>query len=287
MVYNRCENSNQIVTIEDMDSDNPYTEIASKAFLSKKEITQLTLSPGITKIGQWAFAHMKNLSTIIIPANDIELGKDVFLDCSSLKEVRLYPDESGNSGLSLFLAACIRVLKTQELLRFKEAASFEGHKNWIREYDSLMLDYIEAEDDKGFEPVLYGWFNDEGEDDQKIKYINSSRYNKVSLAFLRLEYNSYLDEDTKTVLLSYISDHFPGGAKEGEHIAAYQYVLDKGGNDISLIKIIDEAKALKAENIDMLVNAFTSSGGNPEVISYLMTKSIEVKSDNAFDRLIL
>ena len=49
--------------------------IGAKAFLSCKTIEKLWLPDTVRKIGDWAFAHMKNLKEITLPAETIDSVK--------------------------------------------------------------------------------------------------------------------------------------------------------------------------------------------------------------------
>ena len=114
MIYEKYEGNNISVQIENVDERNPYTGIGAKAFLSCKNVYEIMLPDTICEIGAWAFAHMKELKRINVPAKKISFGKDVFLDCDNLTEIIVYPDESGNQGLSCLLASCITILNTYE-----------------------------------------------------------------------------------------------------------------------------------------------------------------------------
>ena len=100
----------EIKTVED-------TEVKAKAFLSCKTVGKLVLEDSVTAIGDWAFAHMQNLHTFVLPGHEIAFGKKVFLDCEKLKEIQIRDDESGNPGTPFFMASAVRVLKKEELCR--------------------------------------------------------------------------------------------------------------------------------------------------------------------------
>ena len=63
--------------------------IGAKAFLSCKTIEKLWLPDSIREIGDWAFAHMKNLKEITLPAETITFGKQVFMGREQLTRVHV------------------------------------------------------------------------------------------------------------------------------------------------------------------------------------------------------
>lgn len=266
------------VVINNIDDSNPYTEIAAKTFLSKKSIREVTLPESIVKIGDWAFAHMKSLKRITIPANNIVLGKEVFLDCPELKEINIYPDMSENEGLGLLFATAFLVLKRNDLFTPKRASSKEEHINWIHDFDIALIEYIGENDSKNFEPVLYGWFNDEGEDTQILKYVNNVREVKSRLCFWRLRYNLYLDHDTEKYLMTYIKSHMPYGEKESEHTAAFDIIINECCNDIEYFKILYSSDGINTNTSNLLLDALQKKGASPEISAFIMSK---IKQDNS------
>lgn len=287
MIYKEYQGNNQIVAISDIDENDYYTEIAPKAFLSKKEICELTLPPHVTKIGQWGFAHMKNLRILTVPANSIIWGKDVFLDCPKLNKIQVYPDFSTNEGLPELMAACVTVLNRCDLVMPDIAGSFENHKKWVSLFDEAVMEFIDSPDSAGFEPVLYGWFNDEGEEDQKNSFVKLRREQKVRLCFLRLRNDLYIEENIKNSLHKFIADHFLDGAKETEHTAVYDVILKDLGRELVNIKILQESGALNTNNREKLINALIGIGVNPEITAFLLLKNNDSSKDNAFDKLTL
>ena len=76
MIYEKYTGREAFVSL----ADEPYLHIAPKAFLSCKTIESLKLPMGLKSIGDWAFAHMHNLTDLYLPAQNITLGKKVFLE---------------------------------------------------------------------------------------------------------------------------------------------------------------------------------------------------------------
>lgn len=223
------EGSESMVTVPDMIDDCPVTAIGAKAFLSCKTVTGLTLPPSVSHIGDWAFAHMKQLTRLTLTARSYTLGKDIFLDCPCLQEIVLTQDTSGNDALSRLLASTITLLKAPSLFRPEHAGSQEHHAAWMASYDEALLTFLAAPDDEGFQPVFYGWFNDEdAEATQRPAYIASRRKDKVVLAFLRLSQPLHLESHAREVLSAFLRDEMfcPGADSLVWQIYLKEYVQD-------------------------------------------------------------
>ncbi len=76
--------------------DSPVTAVGRKAFLSGKNLREISLPPGLHSIGDWAFAYCNNLERVLLPAGCDRLGKALFLDCGHLDCVEgVCPDAEG------------------------------------------------------------------------------------------------------------------------------------------------------------------------------------------------
>ena len=85
-----------------MNCDRP---IENKEFMSDKTIRQITLGPGATHIGDWAFAKCTNLETVSL-AYDFRpgvFGRDVFKGCEKLLRVAFSDTDDETASL---LALC-------------------------------------------------------------------------------------------------------------------------------------------------------------------------------------
>jgi len=287
MRYCKYIGKNEYFELKNEEGKEAYTEIGAKAFLSAKEIIELKLPATIVKIEQWGFAHMKSLKTLHIPANEISLGKEVFLDCNNLKNIVIYPDNSGNEGLPLFMASVVTSLKRYDLFCPYKAADFNKHSEWMKAYDKALIDYIAADDENGFEPVLYGWFNDEGEDHQLENYKNERRDTKVRLCFLRLKFDDHLDYESREKLEIYLKDHVPGGIKEKEHTMTWSLMCSELRKDIENVKIMENIGAFTKNLRVELIDIINKSGDNPETAAYLLAGNNDADGTVAFDALSL
>lgn len=275
MIYDKYEGNTVSVRIENIDDKNPYTAIGAKAFLSCKNIYEIELPETIHEIGDWAFAHMKELKRIIVPAEKISIGKAAFLDCDNLEEIVVYPDDSGNQGLSFLLASCITILKASTLLDFNMAA--KDNKQWCEYYDKALLDFVYQADEKDFQPVIVGWFNDEGEEEQLARFVEKVKSDKTKLSLLRLKYDSNIADETKAALLSYLR-------KQIDKIHDYEsfeweILREELSGDIQYVKICVANDLLSGDLILELIKYLNDNNISAETVSFLVL-SLNEKSKN-------
>ncbi len=264
MVYEKYQGNEQEVMIMDLPGQEPYDSIGDKAFLSKKEVFSLKLPENIKRFGNWAFAHMQQLESITVPANEILLGKQSFLDCPNLRTVFVEGDTSGNPGSPFLLATTVGKLKAEALFLPKEISSKTEHEAYMKRYDDRLASFIQEPDEKGYEPFFYGWFNDEdGDLVQKPRFIKQKREDKLSLIMLRLQYDLYLQKETKEVLVSYMKEHFR------ENL--WDMIINEYGKEVVYMKILAEAGLLSTDVRQELVEAL--SPGDAEVVAFLLRET--------------
>lgn len=287
MTFEHYTGNEYTFTVPSTIDGTALSTIGAKAFLSNKTLHELILPDTITALDNWAFAHMHNLERLHVPCTNLQLGRQVFLDCPKLRCISVSNDTSENPGLPYFLASVLILLQKEFLFTPQSAADKLTHADWMKEYDSALFTYLNTPDDAGFEPVFYGWFNVQDVDDQIPAYLQEVRRKKTYLVFLRLLYPLYLHPDHKAQLQSYLADHVPGGAREKEHIAVWDSLKEDGyGEDIRYILVLEDAGILTETQIARLLTYLQP--GNPEVIAYLLKLHDSCRNrDNSFDQFIL
>jgi len=275
MIYSKYEGDSVQIHIENMEDGDPYTVIGAKAFLSCKNVYEVKLPETICEIRDWAFAHMKELKRLIFPAKEISIGKDVFLDCDNLKEVIVYPDESNNPGLAELLATCITILKSNNLLDFK--MSSEHNDVWCENYDRELMNYVNQNNRAGFQPVIVGWFNDEGEEEQLQRYIEKVISDKIRLCFLRLKYNMHISDNTRKALIGFLKNRI----QESENRDSFSWAIirDILSEDIQYVKLAISNNLLNEELILELIEYLNENNSSTEIVAYLVL-SLNGKSIN-------
>ena len=259
------------------------TEVKAKAFLSCKTVEKLILEDSVTAVGDWAFAHMQNLHTLVLPVHEITLGKKVFLDCEKLKEIQIRNDESGNPGTPFFMASAVRVLKKEELCRPEMAGRSASHREWLKAYDSELLHFIQEEDAEGFEPVFIGWFHVEDTDEQIPRYVRKKREEKVELILQRLLYPEYLSGEDRALLEQYLREHMPYGSRAEEHTVVFDMICNPSmeyGTDIAYMKILEKAGCLTKETISLLMEQMEEAAA--ETTAFLLKTQAERSEGNDY-----
>ncbi len=265
MTYEKYTGREAIVSL----ADEPYLHIAPKAFLSCKTIESLKLPMTLETIGDWSFAHMHNLTDLYLPACNITLGKKVFLDCENLRRIHIMGDTSGNEGIAEMLGAAVTILQNTDLLQPHLAGGSDTHAAWLAEFDAALEEFLTSEDNHGFEPVFYGWFNDDDVYSTQLPlYLKKKRTGKLYLAYLRLRYDLHLADPLKAILQAYLADHMPWGTKADEHSITWDLLPDYCREELIYIQILEQAGAFDTTNIPVLIDHLQDA--SPEVIAYLL-----------------
>lgn len=247
------------------------SEIAPKAFLSCKTIQKLEIPNTVHVIGDWAFAHMKNLEELVIPFRSINCGKKAFLDCKCLKRIVIRGSTARLPGLPYFLASAICVLGKDALWKPEQVGDAEQCEIWLQAYDKALEEYLEATDEEGFEPVFIGWFHVEDMDEQIPRYVMEKQRKKIRLILQRLHYQEGLTEQFKEKLYAYLKAHMSVGTEKDGCASVLDMVCDRKEeycNQVGYIKILRESGCLNRENIEYLLKGL--DGVTPEVIAFLL-----------------
>ncbi|MBQ6264635.1 MAG: sigma-70 family RNA polymerase sigma factor [Clostridia bacterium] len=99
-VLNQYNGIGGSVTVPSSLNGQSITAIGASAFESS-DVTAVSISPGITKIGQMAFSDCNDLSSVSLPATLTSIGDCAFDGCSSLKTITI-PDSVTNIGDDAF-----------------------------------------------------------------------------------------------------------------------------------------------------------------------------------------
>lgn len=195
-------NARNVVLPNDVDG-KPLSVIGAKAFLSCREVERLVLPDGIKRIEDWAFAHMKKLQEIVMPAKQIVFGKKVFLGCHNLKQVNFSGAAGIYEGIPYFLASMV-VFMEEHAVEPELAGDLQGQWDWLKEYDRALLQFLEREDSYGFEPAFIGWFDIEDVDDQQAGFVRERQKSKIALGLQRMLYGERLEKETEEKTSAYL-----------------------------------------------------------------------------------
>ncbi len=283
MTYEKYTDREAFVSL----ADEPYLHIGPKAFLSCKTIESLKLPLSLTSIGDWAFAHMHNLTDLYLPARNITLGKKVFLDCENLQRIHIMGETSGNEGLAEMLGAAVTILQNTDLLQPHLAGVRDTHEAWLADFDTALAEFLTSEDNQDFEPVFYGWFNDDDVYSTQLPlFLKKKRTGKLTLAFLRLRYPLHLTEHLKALLQTYLADHMPWGAKADTHTITWDLLPRYCRNELIYIQLLEQAGAFQTSHIPTLIDHLQDASA--EIIAYLLNlHTANKRTDDFFEHFIL
>ncbi len=246
----------------------PVTGIEAKAFLSCKSIYELSLPDTIEEVGDWAFAHMKNLKVLHVPAKAISFGKHVFMGCEQLEQVCVQGDTSGNEGLSYLLASVLTILRDMTLFAPERAADALSCKSWMAEYDEGLLRFLDSPNDIGFEPVFFGWFDVEDIDVQHEAFVKERQKEKLRVVLLRLIYAWRLADDVKKPLQQYLLSYMPEEQRCREDSLLLELLREKYNQDVRYVKALADSGCITIQNISIIMEVLAD--GAPEVLAYLI-----------------
>lgn len=281
------EQNNNSVTILSYEGNEHYlvipdeidgffvTAIASKAFLGKKDITHLILPDSVTAIGDWAFAHMSGLQVITLSSQDLILGKQIFMDCPSVSEIRISGKSDADPNLAFYMAYVYNALKNTLLFRFEDA----GSDAWYQELDDAICRFLDRPDDDGFEPVYLGWFEDEDVmTTQYPPYVQKKRLEKAALSLKRLRFPNALNDSHKLIYQNYLRTHIDTGVWDCILSEPYR-------EDIGYLQLILDISCITADNIDRLIADFNRVGATQAVAVLINYKDTQLVTNDFFEQL--
>ena len=257
-----------VVSIPAVWEKNPVKGIEAKAFLSCKSIYEIQIPDTIEEIGDWAFAHMKNLKVLKVPAKAIAFGKNVFMGCEQLEQVCVQGDTTGNQGLPYLLVSVLTILRDMTLFAPERAADRNLSESWMAEYDEALRRFLDSNNDIGFEPVFFGWFDVEDIDVQHEAFIKERQKEKLRIVFLRLIYTWKLKDGIKTRLQQYLAAYMPEEPYCEKGSLLLDMLREEYGQDVRYVKVLADSGCITQKNISIIMEALSDVA--PEVIGYLI-----------------
>ncbi len=239
----------------------PVTNIAKKAFLSRKNLRKIWIPKGITEIGDWAFAYCDKLEQVFLPRAEIRFGKSVFLECSRLRFLTI---EGKNEAVAALLAAAAIHPQSSYLLDIMEAGSDE----WLAKWDARMLTVLHGGDSEGYSRQVLCGEEDYGSTDLDA-FMSEKRKVKVRLLLLRLLYPVGLEEALKDELTAYLRAHTKGCESE----ETWQVILSEHGNDSGYFRLFAQLDCVNADNFNGLISEIGED--YPEMKAFFMRYKAE------------
>lgn len=260
----------------------PVTIIGAKAFLSYHMVETLILPDSLESVEDWAFAHMKGLKELWIPAKRIVFGRKVFLGCGGLGKVILTCRKASlqgqYEGMPYFLASVFRLSLhdiKKELADLSLAGMADGQWQWLAFYDEALAVYLMRADDFDFQPAFIGWFDVEDVDDQKAGYIAEQIKKKIEIVLQRLVYSEGITRQTEKLFGEYLVE------KVSEQ--TLDLLRDSGsgyGRSVKYFQIWQHLGGFKRYSPGFLLEQLEDA--DPEVRSFLLECQLEETAEGAF-----
>lgn len=196
------------------------TGIAKKAFLSKKQLRRVSLPSTIRELGDWAFAYCSRLEEVVLPERTLVLGKAPFLDCVSLRKLRIKPvgerraadmaviqngmdrEAQHKNEVPELLAAAVTIFDAYYLLDPMQV----GDREWLVKWDARLVTYLHTDDQEGYSRQVLCGEEDYGSTDLGA-FLNNKRKGKVRMCYVRLLNSVGLSEELRMELSQYLLEH--------------------------------------------------------------------------------
>lgn len=260
--------------------------IERKAFLSAKSIRKVILPAKITRIGEWAFAKCSNLQSVAInaPFQKNIFSKGTFEGCDALTSIAFADTDK---GLDRLCALNANRLANDHLLCSEDL----GRESWYKKWDIYLIASLKAdnmqmlsayatggEEDLPFEgnQMIDGEMPEDG-----IDVFKGIEKNKCLLAFLRLKYDQYLEEETKAFLREYIVER--GFGKK--HAYAWDTLREECGNDQEFYKLYLEIQKPDKEMIGRMVDDLNAT--QVQAKAFLIGEAANEQEQDPFAELLL
>ncbi len=257
------------VKVPDTIDEKPVTAVEKKAFLSCKTIKEISLPDTIEEIGDWAFAHAEHLRTVTIPNRAFLRGKELFLGCVRLKEIRIRTrEELRDLGLGRMLAMAVTVLHDYFLFEPLEV----GSDAWIARWDAKLTDLIRLDDLDGFEELwTCGEEDYEGKDYDIKSYPVEKRKMKLRIVYFRLLHPYKLAPAIERELKDYLK-----ASRE-----AWDIIMEEHADDLEYYKLFADSGCITEENFDILLTDLADKGA--EIKAYMLKyKEEHLKTSDVF-----
>ena len=242
------------------------TAIERKAFLSCKTVRFLSLPESIEEIGDWAFAHAEQLSSVTIPRRQLSRGKELFLGCKRLREIVLNSsrkewEEYAPQGLYRMLAMAVTVLHDYFLF---DPFDF-GNDAWVKRWDEKLMALVELDDLDGFEELwTCGEEDYEGKDYDIKSYPVEKRKMKLRIVYFRLMHPYKISKGTLETLREYLSRHTKGT----DTPEAWDLIMEEHQSDLEYYQVFADSGCITEENFDGLLEDMKDC--TAEIKAYLL-----------------
>ncbi|MCD8039227.1 MAG: leucine-rich repeat domain-containing protein [Lachnospiraceae bacterium] len=232
------------------------TAIERKAFLSCKTIKEISLPDTIEELGDWAFAHTEKLRTVTIPNHALARGKELFLGCARLREIRIRGLAGrAQADLPRMLAIAVTALHDYVLFNPPEV----GSDAWVSRWDAKLLELIRLDDLDGYEELwTCGEEDYEGKEYDIKSYPVEKRKMKLRIVYFRLLNPYKLSEESERALKEYLR----------ESAQSWEIIMEEHADELEYYRLFADAGCITRENFDALLTALSDCSA--EIKAYLL-----------------
>lgn len=245
------------------------TEIAPKAYLSRKDIEELVLPDTIEEIGNWAFAHMKKLRRLVVPCREIRLGKEVFKGCEALEQVCIESRQPGcgverhrekeAADAAYLLAAALRYFGAQELF----VPQLFATQDWFAQVDTEFLNFLSGCDENGFNPMWFGGEEDYNDNDTNVEiYRRLRQKEKLSVVMCRLLHDAQMTVECRERYHSFLRSLL----LDGEAEVLWQFLAGQYAENSGLISVLTESGCVSAQNREAVLQRLSGIGAEGKAL---------------------
>jgi len=260
--------------VNDQDKEYLVKRIGKKAFLGNRVMRNIVLPETVEWIGDWAFAQCEQLEKVQISSRGFVMGTGVFTDCKRVEAITIGSDEV--DALSQLLATTIEKMPSEDLLRDPEV----GNSYWFQRWDLRLQSFLTESDDDGYTDLVLC-----GEEDiqrSETEFAGDKRKRKAGLCMCRLINDDMLDHESRQMYQNYLVARTKGCESE----AAWEYIVQEHGNDISFYRRFGEFGCITQENIDSMIQDLGAE--NAEGKAFLLQyKRERFSTENVFDTFSL
>lgn len=285
------------------------TEIDRKAFLSKKNIKSIIVSPFIEEVGDWSFSHAEMLEKVYLPKRKINFGKKIFLGAIKLEQVCYYdykvfleekeelkgewgsfdrswykdsieiPYNMGEKEtiIAKMMAFACRFLTDESLMNLYLLDESE----WFKRWDELLLRFINKDDLEGYIELFASGEEDyEGKEYDIESYPRERRFEKLRMIYFRLMNPINLKSEIEKLLGDYLKRH----SKGCDNPEAWDLIVKEYSNDLDAYKCLANAGGITMDNFSACFEDIQDK--NAQVKAFLLKwkeENIKKETKNEFD----
>lgn len=251
----------------------PVVGIDKKVFLGKNKLVQVILPSSLLTIGDWAFAHCRNLEWIQVPDHSLTTGKEVCVGC---RKLRYYG--TGRTTRDCLLPMMMKHHLSEQLCNPAEYYSNE----WYARIDQRIGDFLDAQDNADYQGL---WtFGEEDYTDRNFEieiYEEERRKDKAELCLCRMLLAEALPHAMRARMEDYLVSHSTAdSAQETLHM-----LMERHGTELEYFQAFVRLPGITGEEICRLLEGLpeTSTG----IRAFLVNSSKELlQKHDFFDTLL-